>query len=229
MRLQEILNEDTSLTTATRNIVDSLKTELPPLYRQLTTMAENFFRNNGEINRSFNFITGGVKKTWFDTSFSRKLKPSLYVLLKSLPSSISGELSSFLSLTIDEAKFKHIEATLPDILKRIAQSTRNKELLDAAESAERMIEKYYSYVGSLSDDEDDGEVSPQPKKPSAFGAQNAAAESVINDVLAGLDKKTAGEIRNAIARSGNRLQALQAELNKRGLAESILVLTNMLK
>lgn len=50
-----------------------------------------------------------------------------------------------------------------------------------------------------------------------LGKQNAAVDNLINDTLRSLPAKLAGDIRNAISRSGNKLMALQVELNKRGI------------
>lgn len=50
-----------------------------------------------------------------------------------------------------------------------------------------------------------------------LGQQSAAVDGIINDTLMALPAKLAGDIRNAISRSGNRLMALQVELNKRGI------------
>ena len=50
-----------------------------------------------------------------------------------------------------------------------------------------------------------------------LGQQSAAVDGIINDTLRALPAKLAGDIRNATSRSGNKLMALQVELNKRGI------------
>lgn len=49
------------------------------------------------------------------------------------------------------------------------------------------------------------------------GTQNSQADNIINQVLGSLDKKVAHEIRTRLARSDNKLQALQQELAARGI------------
>jgi hypothetical protein len=49
------------------------------------------------------------------------------------------------------------------------------------------------------------------------GQQSAQANNMVDQVLNSLDKKTAHEIRLAIARSDNKLIALQQELNRRNI------------
>ncbi len=55
------------------------------------------------------------------------------------------------------------------------------------------------------------------KEKGVMGVQAAAAEDVVNQVLADLPKEVRGEIRNAIAKSSNKIVALQMELAKRGI------------
>ena len=57
----------------------------------------------------------------------------------------------------------------------------------------------------------------KPAVKSATPQQNVQAEQMINAILASLPGGIAGEIRNAIARSPNKLQALQAEIARRGI------------
>ena len=77
-------------------------------------------------------------------------------------------------------------------------------------------------------DSEEREETPAAKQASAekakatqqkatVGSQMSQVEQIVSNVLASLPPKVAGEIRNAISRSGNKLQALQQELTKRGI------------
>jgi hypothetical protein len=59
---------------------------------------------------------------------------------------------------------------------------------------------------------------PEPKPEDNRGQQNQQVQGIIQHVLSQLDPKIAHEVRQAIARAGdNQLQALGAELSKRGI------------
>lgn len=60
-------------------------------------------------------------------------------------------------------------------------------------------------------------VAPMNQPKVVKSSQNAQVDKIINDVLSTLDKQTAHEIRNAISKSDNKLQALQHEMKKRKL------------
>jgi hypothetical protein len=53
--------------------------------------------------------------------------------------------------------------------------------------------------------------------PSATGHQQQQVDKIVNDVLKSLPSSIAGDIRNAIARSPNKLLALQQELKDRNI------------
>jgi hypothetical protein len=59
---------------------------------------------------------------------------------------------------------------------------------------------------------------PEPKPEDNRGKQNQQVQGIIQHVLSQLDPKIAHEVRQAIAKAGdNQLQALGAELSKRGI------------
>ena len=220
MRLYEILNEDVSVDASLKNIVDVLTTELPELYRQLGKMAENYERNHGELGKGFAFITGGPKSKWFQEVFTRAMKPALYNLSKKIPKHVAEPLNRFLDSTVGGGKFNMIQDTLIDVLGNIAKSTKNEKLLSATGAAKKAISTYQALLDRLeagSDDDFDEPVVSQPKQPNPVAQQNASVEAIVNDVLSRLDKKVAGDIRNAISKSGNKLQALQQELKRHGI------------
>lgn len=219
MRLYEILKEDISVGESIKNIVDILTTELPMLYRTLSKMAENYYDNHGTIDRGFRFISGGQKSKWYHDIFFKNLKPSLYKLHKSVPPQVGAGLGDFLEYTIGEGTFSEIEGPLLNILGKVANLIKNRQLSAAVETAKSAVNKYHDLIDRLKySDSDNGEpAARQPKQQNVVSKQNASIEGIINDALSRIDKKQAGEIRNIVAKSANKLQTLQAEFTKRGI------------
>lgn len=232
MRLEQILAEDISQPAAIKNITDILSTELPELYRRLGKMAEQFEYNNGPIGeitatynnpKKFAFIIGSQKAQWYKSVFDTQLKSSLYALTNTLPKSLRAELNKYTDEAMSNGKFSHIENSLIPLIKRIGQTIKSDQLIAGANAAKSAMDAFNATVESLWNGEESGHTDEPvtQKQASGIGQQNAAADQLINGVLSDLDKRVAGEIRNAIAKSGNKLAALQSELKKRGLAESL--------
>ena len=218
MRLHELLRENTSKDTSVKNIADILSTQLPELYRVLGKMAEKYYAANGELGKGFRFITGGPKAKWFQDVFFTSLKPALYNLAKNLKGSDREELSNFLSDTVGDTGFRNIEDKLVPLLLRIGKITKDQRLQAGAQAAYNAIEKYQRLLDDIETSDDDKyDIPKAPKEQNPIAQQNAAVEQIVNDTLSRIDRHQAGEIRNAIAKSSNKLQALQQELRKRNI------------
>lgn len=218
MRAYELLRENVSIDSSIKIIVDILTTELPNIYRALSRLAENYVNNHGEIDKGFNFIAGGAKSKWYHDVFFKQLKPALYKLCESLPNNSKNELKLFLNSMTDAGSFNRIEHELIGILDNISRNIKNQKLAGAVSSAQHTIQKYHSFVAKLGDENDDDEPTATPtKQPNIIGQQNASVEAIINDVLSRIDRSQAGEIRNILARSDNKLATLQRELAARGI------------
>lgn len=218
MRLYEILKEDISVGESIKNIIDILTTELPMLYRTLGRMAENYHDNHGTIDKGFRFISGGQKSKWYHDVFFKSLKPSLYKLHKSVTPQVGAGLEDFLNSSIGEGSFGAIEDTLLNILGKVAGLIKNKQLGAAVETAKTAVNRYHDLVSRLKNSDNEDEPAAQkPKQSNAVSKQNSSVEGIINDALSRVDKKQAGEIRNIVAKSANKLQTLQAEFTKRGI------------
>lgn len=218
MKLSEILYEDTSAAASVKNIVDIITTQIPDLYRKLSRMAENYAKNHGEIDNGFNLVAGGQKAQWYNDVFFKNLKPALYNLEKGLPYKIRIELHNFLSNTTGVGSFRDIQEQLPDILNNIGVVIKNDKLVSAAKTFKATIHQHELLIEKLNtEDEDDVPMQKAPKQPNVIGQQNASVETIINDVLGRIDKKHAGDIRNIVSKSSNKLATLQQELNKRGI------------
>lgn len=231
MRLHEFLKEDISVGAALKTIIDIFTTELPVLYRKLAVTAEAHARNfdpmkaekNGmTFDKSLNFIIGSQRGNWYSEVFTRQLKPALYHLSRSLPKNYAVELKNFLDQSIEGGGFKLMEGMLFPVLKKIATATKNTKLGDAVTSAESAANQYHATASKLKkvaygDYYDVDEPEQAPQEPNPVGQQNATIEGIINDTLSRIDRRQAGEIRNILARSGNKLATLQQELNRRGI------------
>lgn len=240
MRICEIIVEDVSSQASLKNIVDSLTTEIPSLYRRISMMAEKFAktytpkRENGvykeydprDFYRSASFLTNSQKGSWYKDSFFKTMKPALNNFSKSLPGNLRKELDSLLSDMTINGSFNVIEGEMFPLLGKIANLTKNDKLKSAVDTAMRARDAYNASLdraetiaADVNSDINSGysDNSPKDKDKSSIGSQNAAVDAIINDVLNRVDKKVAGEIRNAIAKSGNKLMALQHELKRRDI------------
>lgn len=224
MRISEILRENVSQTSAIKNITDILTTEIPVLYQKLSNMAIQFEHNNGAISddnvKKFNFIANGQKSQWYQSVFVSQLKPSLYSLYKFLPNSdAKQQLGKYLDSTISDPKFSLIGADLIPVLSRVSKSINSKQLESGTQAASHAMASFSKLLDKLSYDQPEA-ASNKPatnKQPSVIGQQNSAVDTIINDVLSKISKQHAGEIRNAISKSDNKLKALQQELQKRSI------------
>jgi hypothetical protein len=219
MRLFEILHEDVSTGASQKNIIDILTVQLPQLYHRLTGMAEKLYDNKGSL-AGLALLVGGQKSSWYTDVYFKALSPALYNFSKSLPNHLRDQLVQFLVTNID-GRFGAVENDLLPLLKNISKSTKNPALFSAVEATERAKGKYEQRIQKLSiegeAEDDDLPPAPVSKEKSSIPQQNVTIETIVADVLSRIDKKEAGEIRNAIAKSGNKLVALQRELEKRGI------------
>jgi hypothetical protein len=217
MKIFEIITENVSVSASQKNIVDILTTELPQLYHRLTIMAEKMHYNKGNL-AGFKLVSGGQKSAWFHDVYFTRFKAALYNFAKSLPHGLRSDLQGFLGT--HDKNFSSIEEQLLDKLLKIANGTKNQKLKDGVLASIHARDRFIKKLGNLesdSGDEDDEVVSRPKARDTEAGKQNAAVEEIINDVLGRIDKKQAGEIRNAISKQGNKLLALRQELNKRNI------------
>jgi len=219
MRINEIIREDVSPEASQKNIVDVLTTELPQLYHKLSIMAEKMFNNKGNLD-GFKLVSGSQKSTWYQDVYFSNLKSALYNFAKSLSPQVRSELQGFLGT--NDSKFSNVQNILLDILQRIAKTTKNTRLLSAVNASVTALNNYENKIDELEsksgeDDEDEPRQNTKAVKDPNVGKQYSEIENIINDVLGQIDKKQAGEIRNAISRTDNKLLALRQELNKRNI------------
>lgn len=237
MRISEILLEDISAGEARRNIIDILSTEIPGLVQRLISVADKFAnsytpkRDDGvykysdkDYEKSLNFVLGGQTSVWYKDRFWASGRTSLYSFARSLPGPLRADLSDYLTRA-DHSSFRSIEVVLLPILTSIASATRDRDLKAAIGAAklayDRLVDAKERSTKRAREmnagDDDDLPTARTASEPTGMGDQYAAVEGVINDVLGRINKKDAGEIRNAISRADNKLLALQQELTRRGI------------
>jgi len=226
---EDSLDEGPSLPSTLKSIATNGE-PITQLYGKLKAMAKRWVENNGSL-KGFHRNAAGQSAQWFHNFYFDKLQADLYALSKQAPR-YAAPLINYLKDASEDREsritFTEISRSLPPILFKMGKQMGDQSLTQFAYSWNSRREEYESYLANLEadadmDDEYD-EPEVKPEKSKVPGQQNAQAEQIVNDILAKLPKKVAGDIRNAIARAPNKLQALQQELSKRkiqGVAEGV--------
>jgi hypothetical protein len=222
MKINEIITESTSVETAIKSIT-STGDSIAKVYSDLKTMAEKWVYNNGQL-RGFHRNAAGVGKRWYDNFYWGKMEGDLRTLLEKNPKAAS-KLQDFFDIERDDRghiSFTTMSKSLPKILYQIGERMDSRDLQRFSRSWFQRQKDYEDFLGRVEaeiNDEEDNDIPTQSQQPkdNIVGRQNAAAEDMVNQILRSIDKKVAGEIRNAIAREPNKLQALQKELARRNI------------
>ena len=211
-----VVDEGPELTSTVRAVTNDISEPVLQLYTTLKNMAKQFQASKGDL-KGFQMIAAGASQRWYDNFYFNRLGKELHHLAQQSPR-VASELRAFLS-TLPK-NFAEVSAKLPEILLQIGQKSNDRELARKAQVWINARTDYKRYLIELEtgsdDDENDELVVKSPKNP-ALGQQAGQADSIVNDILRKLSGKVAGDIRNAIARAPNKLQALQTELQKRGI------------
>ena len=199
------------------------------LYGKLKAMAKRWVDNNGSL-KGFHRNAAGQSAQWFNNFYFNKLQNDLYALTTQVPK-YAPPLIAFLKDASEgrerRINFTEISGSLPPILFNIGKRMKDESLTQFARSWKARKDEYDSYLSQLESEVGGGDdfdyPGAKPEKSKVPGQQNAQAEQIVNNVLSKLPKNVAGEIRNAIARAPNKIQALHQELTKRkiqGVAEA---------
>lgn len=216
------LDEGPSLPSTLKSISTNGE-PITQLYGKLQAMAKRWVDNNGSL-KGFHRNAAGQSAQWFNNFYFNKLQADLYALSKQAPRH-AAPLIMFLKDASEDREsrinFTEISRSLPPILFRMGKKMGEESLARFAASWDSRRKEYESYLADLESEagsEDDfDEPVVKPEKSKMPGQQNAQAEQIVNDILSKLSKNVAGDIRNAIARAPNKLQALHQELTKRKL------------
>jgi hypothetical protein len=231
------INESTSVESALKIVINDISEPITAVYDKLKFMAKRYVHDHGELNRGWKMVEMGEGARWVQNMYNAQLKGALYALIKYNPKR-TGDLQQFLAGREVNGEiemkrsFNNISSELPEILAKVGNYIESPELSRAARRWIQNKTEYENYLSSLEDDEDDYDAPlVKPEKSKLPGQQNAQADQIVNNILKKLPNKVAGDIRNAIARTPNKLQSLQAELQKRGvsvpMAESIIETAKM--
>ena len=231
------VDESTSVDSSLKIVINDIGEPITAVYDKLKFMAKRYVHDHGELNRGWKMVEMGEGARWVQNMYNAQLKGALYALTKYIPKR-TGDLQQFLAGREVNGEiemkrsFNNISNELPEILAKVGNYIESPELSNAARRWMQNKTEYENYLSSLEDDDDDYDTpSVKPEKSKLPGQQNAQADQIVNDILKKLPSKVAGDIRNAIARTPNKLQSLQSELQKRGvsvpMAESIIETAKM--
>ena len=212
--------EGTSIESTLRAVINDIGEPITAVYDTMKFQAKKYMENHGELGRGFRMVAAGVGGRWVQSMYVGRLQNELYDLCR-YNSRRTVELKQFLRGVETDGEieikrsFGNIANELPRILAKLGQYLNAPQLTKNANRWMQNKAAYEEYIANLEleDDYDEPAVAKSPKNP-AIGQQRSQVEDIVNDVLSKLPKKIAGDIRNAIARSPNKLQALQAELKK---------------
>ena len=219
---QQGVTEGTSIESTLRAVINDIGEPVTNVYDTMKFQAKKYMENHGELDRGFRMVAAGIGGRWVQSMYVGRLQNELYDLCK-YNTRRTVELQQFLrGVEADgelemKRSFGNIANELPRILAKLGQHLNAPQLTKNANRWMQNKAAYEKYIANLEleDDYDEPAVAKSPKNP-AIGQQRSQVEDIVNDILSKLPKKIAGDIRNAIARSPNKLQALQAELKKHG-------------
>jgi hypothetical protein len=219
---QQGVTEGTSIESTLRAVINDIGEPVTNVYDTMKFQAKKYMENHGELDRGFRMVAAGIGGRWVQNMYVGRLQNELYDLCK-YNTRRTVELQQFLrGVEADgelemKRSFGNIANELPRILVKLGQHLDAPQLTKNANRWMQNKAAYEEYIANLEleDDYDEPAVAKSPKNP-AIGQQRSQVEDIVNDILSKLPKKIAGDIRNAIARSPNKLQALQAELQKHG-------------
>lgn len=241
MRISEIISEAFSLENTMSAVAADIGNNVTNTFDDLKKSASAWLGTHDDL-RGWGFISGGIEtRSWWDKVWSPLSNPKkggktvtglqgeLYDLSKQ--AGRSGRiLSNLLSdMITDRGNFMRLSRRLPPILVAIGEAHGHDLLVSRAKKWSRDLSEFEKWLADVEayrpkTQEKSAAKAPasvpdakKSAQPSLVPGQNAAAEKIVNDVLRMLPSGIAGDIRQAIAKSSNKIKALQDELAKRGL------------
>lgn len=209
------ISEGPELKSTLQAIRNDIGEPVLQLYSTLRQMAKQYVDNHGEL-KGFQMVAAGAAKRWYDTFYFNRLGKELRHLTQQ-STRHAAPLNDFLS-TLPK-NFSAVANDLPEILVQFGQKIGDKELARLSQvwiNTRENFKKYLDDLEASTDDDFDEPVEKTPKNKT-LGQQASQAEEIVNSILKKLPSRISGDIRNAIARAPNKLQALQAELQKRNV------------
>jgi hypothetical protein len=223
---EAVIAEGPSIETTLRAVINDIGEPVLQLYSTMKHMAKQFMDRRGDL-KGFQMMSSGAAARWYNTFYFNKLGKELRHLTQQAPR-YSADLNDLLGKL--PKNFSALASELPEILEAMGRRMGNKELARHANIWQQARENYNQYLSDLELqggddwDEEDPEAEKRAAQKAATKDRNQAAgkqmdqaEQIVNNVLSKLPSNVAGDIRNAIARAPNKLQALHTELQKRGV------------
>lgn len=241
MRIHEIITETFALKNTMAAVAADIGNNVTNTFDELKKSAGNFYGNRGDL-AGWEFIGASIEaRTWWDRIWAPRTDPKrmgprassglqgeLYDLARQAGRSGKPLQDLLREMIVARGNFTSLAHRLIPILRNIAREHENKTLETRVDRWQAQLEDYEQWIGDLIQREaprrskktvsKDVETPSVRNEPSALPGQNAAAEKIVNNVLQSLPAGIAGDIRTAIARSSNKIQALRAELQKRGIS-----------
>ena len=220
------INESISLVTTVRSINAYINETVMQLYAGLAVSAQKMHDNKGNLD-DFPLVAAGIKKRWYEAHYFNKLGNELHDLLRFIPHKAGEPLRMFLK-TIPSS-MTVIEANLPGILISVGSAINDDPLQAAGRNWKRAISRYNDEISGIQHKTSPSRSKAKtdlrvidsdeynPETVALKGAQAQQADALVNQIIGMLPKKFQGDIRNAIAKSPNKLQALEAELMRRNI------------
>jgi hypothetical protein len=213
------LSESTSIGSTLKAIINDIGEPITSVYDTMKAMAKKYVHDHGEL-KGFAIVGAGVGGRWIHSHYINRLQNELYDLCKYNPRQ-TASLQQFLRGVEVKGQielkrsFSSISSELPEILAEIGDALKVPQLSKNAMRWAQNRNNYQAYLDRL----EMGNDEPQAKAPKSnpIGQQNSQAETLINHILNNIPKHLAGDIRNKVARSANKLQTLQQELAQHGI------------
>jgi hypothetical protein len=242
MRINEIITEAFSLQNTMASVAADIGNTVTDTFDALKKSGDTWMGSHDSI-KGWGFVAAGVEtRVWWDRVWaplttpkkgSSKTNTGLQGELYDL-SRQSGKIGKPLAdllhdMIVNRGNFVGLSRKLPPILIAIGKAHGGESLVARAKSWQDDLRDFEKWMAELESDapKTSGrkdrsapvavEPEPTPRMPSAIPGQNAAAEKIVSDILRTLPSGIAGDIRQSIAKSQNKIQALQAELSRRGI------------
>lgn len=239
MLISEIITESPAMDSDVNAVWTAIASPIQQLYNTLDELADRMY-NEGKIE-NFDFVSGNHKSRWvqqFVRGEARErghakqagILTNLYALAQDHP-----EHSQKLQKLLQDwnNKFSQLESKMPMALMELGKGIGSDSLVNHARSWQQKARALNQKVADLKErqqaeeeEEEKNRTDPAARKQSGKDPEQKAmqrqqmqqAEQIMNAILSELPRKQRHEIRQAVARADQPLQALQAELSKRNIS-----------
>jgi hypothetical protein len=212
------LSESVSFKTTINAITAALESPVTQVYATMTDMASRYFAEK-ETMKGFQLAASSVGSKWFQLFYVNKLQGDLFDLVKYYPRQ-TDDLRALLSSR--PSSFGELSKELPDILIDLSNKINMPSVKQNATRWKTDRIAYMKHLAKIKEQEaelanelDADRSSDKSSNDRITGQQNSQIEGIVSSVLDRLPRKVAAEIRQAIARKPDKLQALQQELASR--------------